>query len=555
MTPDHDNGLETLDPRLTLHDPVSQLASERLGIPYLFPYQRIVVANILDRAFAAAADSNDSHEIVDSHDRPRTQLVILPTGAGKSLCFQLPSLLLPGLTVVVFPLLSLIEDQRRRLAELGIPGVVLRGGQTHAERERALAACRDGSVRIVLTNPETALTEPILAALARARVTHIVIDEAHCVSEWGETFRPRYLELYTLCQRLPTAAVTAFTATASPVIREGIVRHLFSGEDPQLVEGLPDRPNIRYRVLSTLSTQYSLRRLLTRNSPDAVERPAVVFCPTRRRSEETARLLRTVLDDQEIYFYHAGLTREEKLDRERWFFASTDGVLCATTAYGMGVDKKNIRTVMHLELSPSVESYLQESGRAGRDGKPSAAVLLDPLGGPAGERARRERTAFEQARAAMMRGYLTAAGCRREYLLSALGAELEYCAGCDRCDGVAHERPERLEALLGFFAVHGAALSRKAAVATLGGLRDLTAQQHHAAERRGYGLLAGWTELELGEALRGLERAGLLRTSRRGLFKGRLRLTPAGRRAAHGGRPGGDPAQRRGTGRRPALRS
>ncbi len=527
MSRDHQGGFERLNPQHALQDPVAELAAERLGIPYLFPYQRIVIANIIDRA---------GHE-EDQYDRPRVQLVILPTGAGKSLCFQLPALILSGITVVVFPLLSLIEDQRRRLQELKIPGVVLRGGQSTSERRQALEACGNGTARVVLTNPETVLSDTILQELAAAQVAHLVIDEAHCVSEWGETFRPRYLELHALCGRLPNAAVTAFTATASPVIREGIVRHLFSGTEPQLVQGVPDRPNIHYRVLPTLSSQYSLRRLLAKNSATAVERPALVFCPTRRRSEETARMLRDALGETEIFFYHAGLTREEKIDREQWFFSSDDGILAATTAYGMGVDKKNIRSVIHLEPSPSVESYLQESGRAGRDGKPSAAVLIAPLGGAADPRRNQDRSKLERARADIMTGYLSVHNCRRSYLLAALGAEADHCSGCDRCEQAAQQvktavadEPDALRAVLAFFADHGAALTKKAAIAALCGLRDLTAQQHHADELKGYGLLSRWQEHEVSEALRCVQRGALLKTSRRGLFKGRLRLTVGGKR-------------------------
>jgi ATP-dependent DNA helicase RecQ len=316
-------------------DPIAAFARERLGIGYLYPYQRLVVANVLDAATEGA--------------EPLRQAVLLPTGFGKSLCFQLPALLLPGPTVVVYPLLALMEDQRRRLEALGVRCATLRGGQSPEERRAAEDSVERGEAKIVITNPECLASARVLDFLAAARPSHLAIDEAHCVFEWGESFRPSYLELGAIAERLAPQALSAFTATASPFVLEAVARILFRGEAYRTLEGDPDRPNISFAVASTLSRERTLERL-ARSS----ERPAIVFCSSRDGSRMAARLLRERLGETEIRFYHAALERPEKKAVEEWFLESRTGILAATCAYGMGVDKKDIRSVIHLDAPPSV---------------------------------------------------------------------------------------------------------------------------------------------------------------------------------------------------------
>lgn len=388
-------------------DPILELAKTALGVDYLYPYQRLVVTNILDPS-----------------DENRAQIVVLPTGSGKSLCFTLPIMMLERLTVVVYPLLALIDDQLRRMHAGGVPATILKGGQSRDERRRALDGVATGGVRCVLTNPETLALPEVSETLAEAGVAHLVVDEAHCVSEWGETFRPAYLRLADSIEALAPAVVTAFTATASPVVLDAVASILFGGTRPHLVQGDPDRPNIAYSVVRACSKEVALARLIGAG----VERPAIVFCRSRKRTEAVARDLASTVGYERCGAYHAGLSKEERNEIERWFFASEDGVLAATCAYGMGVDKSNVRTVIHYDLPANVESFLQESGRAGRDRRPAQSVVLwnetdslpslDPV-----------RT----ARAATMRGYLTTTACRRTYLMEALGGTCEACFGCDRC--------------------------------------------------------------------------------------------------------------------------
>jgi len=304
-------------------DPIAAAARERFGLDYLYPYQRLAVANILDAA-------SEAPESAEWRSGPLRQIVLLPTGFGKSLCFQLPALLLPRPSLVVYPLLALMEDQRRSLEALGIPCALFRGGMSPDERRRAEGLVESGEAKIVISNPECLAGGRLLDFLASTRPSHVAIDEAHCVSEWGETFRPSYLELGRIIERLEPPALSAFTATASPSVLESVARILFRGEPCRLIEGNPDRPNIAYTVVKTLSRDHSLTRL-ARGLP----RPLLVFASSREGVQMLARLLRERLPGSDVRFYHAGLERAEKKMVEDWFYSSRDGILCATCAYGM----------------------------------------------------------------------------------------------------------------------------------------------------------------------------------------------------------------------------
>ncbi|MDR1910046.1 MAG: RecQ family ATP-dependent DNA helicase, partial [Spirochaetaceae bacterium] len=452
-------------------DPVSLAAAEFFGLSYLFPYQRLVTANILEAAAAqgisvrwpaGAPDAGDGAEDAGAEDADRAaygrQIVILPTGAGKSLCFQLPAMLLEGATLVLYPLLSLMADQERRLRERGFAPVLLRGGQSREEREEIWRKVRSGESSFIIANPEVLLTPAVLDRLGGLGIVHVVIDEAHCVSEWGESFRPSYLEIGTILRAVRGGGereplVTAFTATASAPVLERIERYIFgdgeaggrSGQAHRII-GNPGRINISYSALGCLVREAAVRDLIRVNA-----RPAIVFCSSRPGTESLARNLRIDLEDRNIRFYHAGLSREEKKLTEEWFFESRNGVLVSTCAYGMGVDKPNIRTVIHRDCPPSVEAYLQESGRAGRDGKPSRAVLL--WGPDDAQALRRAKTPADRQRLGALLDYARNAGrCRREALLELLNYEGEgespESGCCDVCDGTALDAAREEEALL-----------------------------------------------------------------------------------------------------------
>ncbi|MDR1894772.1 MAG: RecQ family ATP-dependent DNA helicase [Spirochaetales bacterium] len=450
-------------------DPLEEEARKRFGIGGLAPYQRLVIQNILE-AFQTAGDPDAPEDLAPELSRNR-QIVILPTGAGKSLCFMLPAVFLPGLTLVIFPLLALMSDQLRRLAQGGIPSGALRGGQTREEREGIFREAEAGRLKLILSNPETVIQPGIRDRLAKLPLDHAVLDEAHTLYEWGQTFRPAYRDLAETLKGLPVRVLTAFTATASPDVLAGI-REMAFPRGAHLIQGSPDRENISYRVLPSLHPAWDTARLLLPRAGKEpglpLARPALVFCSSRRLAEQTARDLRFRSGDREIFFYHAGLSRPEKSRIEEWFFHSKGGILCATCAYGMGVDKPDIRTVIHREPPATVEAYLQEAGRAGRDRRPSEAVLLRPWFPPSGP----ERAPFAGAeggtgtdeeggtpeggfarqlarrRLAFLQVLYNDTLCRRQGLLALLNAAPEACAGCDVCRGEVVRAPQGVEELL-----------------------------------------------------------------------------------------------------------
>jgi len=334
------------------------------------------------------------------------------------------------------------------------------------ELQAAEASIEGGEAKIIISNPEVLRGARMLDFLRAVRPCHFAIDEAHCVSEWGESFRPAYLELGTVAEALDPPALSAFTATASPAVFEAVARILFGGSPYRIVEGYPDRPNIHYSVQHTLCREHSLVRL-AREMP----KPLIVFCSSREGAQMLARLLSERLGSPQVRFYHAGLLKAEKQSIEKWFLSSEEGILCSTCAYGLGVDKRNIRSVIHFQPPPSVESYLQEAGRAGRDGLPARAVLISNPGDE--ERLSREPDERRRSRYRAFLGYAgSAEGCRRDGLLDLLGTPREGripCSGCDRCEGGGRGLMEGEPEIRGFATANSRRYTREEALALLAG--------------------------------------------------------------------------------------
>ena len=297
-------------------------------------------------------------------------LAILPTGGGKTLCFQLASYYQSGLTIIIYPLLSLMRDQKKRFDSASSKAVILQGGQTKNERSEIFEKIEKREAKIIITNPETLRSKKIIDFLKNEGVSLFVIDEAHTVVEWGESFREAYKELKGIIEKLEPQKIAAFTATSSIYVTNKLNEYVFFKRAPKIIRLSSNRENINYHKALSLSRIETLKKILS-----ICKYPVLIFTSTRNEAKNTARLL-SETQNHPVRFYHAGLTKEEKLEIEKWYYTSNDGILASTCAFGMGVDKGNIRTVIHLKPPQNPSAFLQESGRAGRDGEISDSYVI-----------------------------------------------------------------------------------------------------------------------------------------------------------------------------------
>jgi RecQ family ATP-dependent DNA helicase len=385
-------------------------------------------------------------EAVEAALEGRDSLIVMPTGGGKSLCYQLPGLASEDLTIVVSPLIALMRDQWLRLTAAGHPVTMISSGMSDEAARRALGEVRGGEARIVYCSPERFGSNVFLEALAQRRIDLIAVDEAHCVSEWGHDFRPDYLRLPQIADRLGRPTVMACTATATkPVAAE--IASRFGMREPLQVRSGFDRPNLSFDVVPLEGTGSKARRqaLLEAGLGDAANRPAIVYCGTRKDTDEVAATLREA--GQAALPYHAGMDAEERTSVQQRFMGGDVDVIVATNAFGMGVDKADVRSVWHMAIPTSVEAYYQEAGRAGRDGLPARAVLL-AMKADLGRLVRfnEQRSGDPDLAIAHERGwrayhaikaFIYSERCRRRSLLDHFGdreagAPLERC--CDVCE-------------------------------------------------------------------------------------------------------------------------
>lgn len=375
----------------------------------------------------------------------RDSLIVMPTGGGKSLCYQLPGLASEELTIVVSPLIALMRDQWGKLSALGQRVAMITSGMDEWEVSEALEMVR-GDARIVYCAPERFGSQVFLDALSHREIDLVAVDEAHCVSEWGHDFRPDYLRLPQVVERLGRPTVMACTATATrPVAAE--IASRFGMREPLQVRAGFDRPNISFDVVALEGKGSTARRqaVLEAGLRDPANLPAIVYCGTRKQTEEVAGDLRDT--GIAAVAYHAGLEPAHRTAIQERFMATDSGVICATNAFGMGVDKADVRSVWHVTIPTSVEAYYQEAGRAGRDGLPARAAML-ALKADLGRLVRfnEQRAGDPDLAIARERGwrayhaikeFIYGTECRRRALLdhfsdSTAGAPLERC--CDVCD-------------------------------------------------------------------------------------------------------------------------
>lgn len=389
--------------------------------------------DILSESFGHKAFRPGQADIVDMILAGKNVLAVMPTGAGKSICYQVPSQLLEKPTIVISPLVALMDNQAAGLRANGVSVAAIHSGQSREENVSQWKDVAQGRTKLLYLSPERLMQPRMLAAMDALDPALFVVDEAHCVSKWGPAFRPEYADLSRLKELFPSARVAAFTATADASTRKDIAEQLFSGQGEVIVHGF-DRPNLSLTVSSLTNRTDQLLTWMETQRGEC----GIVYCLSRKNTEKYAEILRE--QGYNALPYHAGLSSEVRFDNQERFLAEPAVVIVATIAFGMGIDKSNVRFVYHLNLPSSLEAYYQEIGRAGRDGAPSETGLIFALDDI---RMRRQfisddgsdtdHQMREHRRLDALLGYCEASKCRRQVLMAYFGETSDPCGNCDVC--------------------------------------------------------------------------------------------------------------------------
>lgn len=460
--------------------------------------------------------------VIDALLSGRDALAIMPTGAGKSVCYQIPALLLPGITLVISPLVSLMRDQVTQLVQMGVPAAYLNSTLTFKQYLLALDRAKAGWYKIIYVAPERLETEGFRAFAETAEISLVAVDEAHCISQWGQDFRPSYLNIPAFVESLPKRPVLgAFTATATPDVKEDIQR-LLELRDPLRVTTGFDRENLYFEVQQPDSKKAALLELV-KGRPGKC---GIVYCATRKNVEEVCEFLRE--RGVSATRYHAGLEPEERRRNQEEFLYDRAQVMVATNAFGMGIDKSDVRYVIHYNMPKDIESYYQEAGRAGRDGLPSSCILLysgqdvrtneflithsEPREGLDTETAEmlRER---DLQRLRRMTGYCRTRHCLRQYILQYFGEFApDYCGTCYNClhnfEEVDVSREARIivQCVVELNQAFGVGIVAE----TLCGAETEKVRKYHLDREQSYGALGELTQKEVRERIRFLLDEGIL---------------------------------------------
>lgn len=397
---------------------------------------------LMKEHFGYSSFRSAQETLIESLISGQDVLGIMPTGSGKSMCYQIPALMLPGITLVISPLISLMQDQVRALKAAGIAGAYLNSSLSYRQYLKALDNARMGMYQIIYVAPERLETQEFLRFAQEADISLLAVDEAHCVSQWGHDFRPSYMGIAPFVAKLPRRpVVAAFTATATPAVKDDILLHL-QLRDPQVAVTGFDRENLFFSVMRPLDKKEALLEFLSLHRDES----GIVYCSTRKQVERLTELLRE--KGFQAARYHAGLDENERREGQSEFVFDRIPIMVATNAFGMGIDKRNVRFVVHYNMPKNMEAYYQEAGRAGRDGARAECLLLYGAGDvhtaeyminasvedtqDPKEAAKRKQS--ELRKLEDMKGYCFHTGCLRNYILSYFGqAEEKNCGNCGTC--------------------------------------------------------------------------------------------------------------------------
>ena len=484
--------------------------------------------SILQRVFGYSAFRGGQEALIDAQLQGRDAFGIMPTGGDKSLCYQIPALLLEGVTLVISPLISLMRDQVIALKNAGVAAAYINSSLTPAQIRLVYRNIQSGMYKIIYVAPERLLTDGFLEAIQARKVSLVTVDEAHCISQWGQDFRPSYLKIVDFLNILtPRPVVSAFTATATETVRQDIAQILQLRDPLRVVTGF-DRPNLRFEVQRPKQKLPALIDLVQQRRDKA----GIVYCATRKAVEEVCENLQ--LNGIAATRYHAGLPDEERRDNQEDFLYDRKTVMVATNAFGMGIDKSNVSYVIHYNMPQSLESYYQEAGRAGRDGAEAECILLyapgdvqtakyliqhPALSGELSQEELEQKQRLDLERLDVMVNYCKTQECLRGYILDYFGQEHEsFCGNCSNCSTETEERDitdqarmilscvQRMSAKLGY------SLGLTSVVRTLLGSRDKRLLQLGLDKLGSYGMLRKLGKDDLRAMAENLESQGYLET-------------------------------------------